>query len=71
MTLTPKERANILYLQMLEAQDRWDNDRECAKRCALIAVDKIIDTIYLNWYDSTNGVFEHWEEVKKELEAIN
>jgi hypothetical protein len=35
--------------------------------CAIRAVDEIIETLYLNFYDSTNGTYEFWEEVRKEL----
>jgi hypothetical protein len=38
-----------------------------ARECAIRAVDEIIETLYLNFYDSTNGTYEFWEEVRKEL----
>lgn len=38
-----------------------------AIECAIRAVDEIIETLYLNFYDSINGTYEFWEEVRKEL----
>ena len=42
-----------------------------AKDCAIKAVNEIIETLYLNFYDSANGTYEFWEKVKLELENVS
>jgi hypothetical protein len=71
--MTPKEKAEDLV-------DRykfvfWNEDSECgeeilctvtAKKCALIAVDEIIDLVKHIDVDSE----DYWDEVKHEIEKI-
>ena len=64
--MTPKEKAIELYYKYynqlsFDLTDEF-NDK-CAKQCALIAVDEIIEHCnYVNkWY---------WQEVKQEIEKL-
>ena len=43
-----------------------------SKRCALIAVDEILNAITFNMYDeeSYNIEDKYWQEVKKEIELL-
>jgi hypothetical protein len=69
--MTPKEKAQQLFntyhydvtlfyaLSIIES-----------KKCALIAVQEVIDTLYEYHYDSASGAYEFWTEVKEELEKL-
>jgi len=50
----------------------WNPDRGIMERAmqktALFVVETLMDTIYNEWYDSTNGVYEHLEEVKTQIQ---
>jgi hypothetical protein len=74
--MTPKEKAKDIYLKML----KWQTDADiylkrniistAAIRCALIAVDEIINTIeYSSQADELSKV-SYWTEVKEEMEEI-
>lgn len=41
-----------------------------AKRCALIAADRIIDTLYEYHYDSQSGAYEFWTKVKRAIKDL-
>jgi hypothetical protein len=44
----------------------WEN--YCAKQCALIAVDEIIDLL---WHTHKNETeYRYWQEVEKEIEKL-
>ena len=68
----PKEKAKQLYIDMLSWQDNSieylerDVISTSAKKCALIAVDEILNlSLYPSeWYSS------YWNEVKHELEKL-
>jgi hypothetical protein len=72
--MTPKEKAFELvdtYKFVL-----WSEDTQCgeeilctgiAKRCALIAIDEIINST--SWQYITNGL-DYWNEVKNEIEKL-
>lgn len=78
--MTPKQKAEELlgkyYLQIETLAQQ--------KRCALIAVDEVIDQIYAvdhrhtAWYDEENKTFRYkncieldfWIEVKQEIEKL-
>jgi hypothetical protein len=77
--MTPKEKANELYLKMLDWVYNGNKYLEhnivstSAKQCALIAVDEIINTNALSeqfdyGIDKTN-IF-YWEQVKNEIEKL-
>jgi hypothetical protein len=65
--MTAKEKAQELYIKMLEWQDHADVyiDRKIistsAKKCALIAVHEIIKEVDLKMY---------WQEVKQEIQKL-
>jgi hypothetical protein len=74
--MTPKEKAEALvnsYRMILMNEDtECGNEILCtsiAKKCALIAVDEILNAITFNMYDEEeyNKVNDFWEEVKKEI----
>lgn len=41
-----------------------------AKRCALIAADRVIDTLYEFHYDSQSGAYEFWTKVKRAIKDL-
>ena len=73
--MTPKEKAIELYNKMYD----YSLFEEEAKRCALIAVDEIIEATNMYQY-GINNALEHipskivkhpyWQEVKQEIENL-
>lgn len=61
-----KEKAEELILKFMRLQERNYNwfDSKLAKKCALIAVDEIINAIGFS-----NNVY-YWLEVKQEIEKL-
>jgi uncharacterized protein YacL (UPF0231 family) len=41
-----------------------------AKRCAMIATERIIDTLYEYHYDSQSGAYEFWTKVKRAIKDL-
>jgi hypothetical protein len=41
-----------------------------AKRCAMIATERIIDTLYEYHYDSQSGAYEFWTKVKQAIKDL-
>ena len=41
-----------------------------AKRCAMIATDRVIDTLYEYHYDSQSGAYEFWTKVKRAIKDL-
>jgi hypothetical protein len=41
-----------------------------AKRCAMIAADRVIDTLYEFHYDSQSGAYEFWTKVKRAIKDL-
>ena len=79
--MTPKEKAEHLVVKFDEyAESRIsDSGRDfdkkyCSKRCALIAVNEILESLSsldlhpLGTY--TNPKIEYWQEVKQEIEKL-
>ena len=64
--MTPKEKANQLYNKMLNS-DIMNMTKHCAKHCALIAVDEILDALDKSLIDAD---IEWWKEVKQEIERL-
>jgi vesicle coat complex subunit len=64
--MTPKEKADQLFnkMDMIIYTDQ-DHDSQC-KRCALIAVDEIINLVKHIDVDSE----DYWEEVKQEIQQL-
>ena len=72
-----KEKANELvvsfYTIMPESSNEYGMDWDMAKKCALIAVDEIINSGALNdeeIYVSKPSYVGYWEEVKQEIENL-
>jgi hypothetical protein len=69
--MTPKEKAEELVNRFAKLPEEgslmWYLSFEIAKKCALIAVDEILDTI--KWCIGDSQV-EYWQEVKKEIELL-
>lgn len=71
--MTPKEKAKEIYFKMLNWQPEADKYLErnvisiSAKKCALIAVDEIINST--SWQYITNGL-DYWNKVKHEIEKL-
>ncbi len=71
--MTPKEKAEQLF-------DKYDNYpliREWKKRCAMIAVDEILELTKRNtynpfdWNEITGVRYDnYWQEVKEEIEKL-
>ena len=60
--MTPKEKAEELHVEY------WylTNDERLAKKCALIAVDEILDTLEEVVY--APKTIDFWQQVKQEIE---
>jgi len=71
--MTPKEKAIELFNKMdmiiYTDQDNWKS--QCI-RCALVAVDEIIEAIDFDWMEVQNLDSEHryWLQVKQEIEKL-
>ena len=78
--MTPKEKADELINKYLTSRDanQWDDVRDvhAAIRCALIAVDEIINTLNFDIRDlDVRGnilldLIKSWREVKQEIEKL-
>jgi hypothetical protein len=66
--MTPKEKAKELFDRYNKTVNTITN--EPIKRCALIAVDELIDFAKLT--DATNGWdhLNYWTQVKQEIEKL-
>jgi hypothetical protein len=73
--MTPKEKANELYLKYtdtLNIKDLQVTANPFAKQCAIIAVDEILSD-YKNYLMHENTEYKglmYWQEVKKEIELL-
>ena len=69
--MTPKEKAEELVNKFYDATDDHWNQDYVSKKCALIAVDEILDD---DMYDMSEDLFEkrilYWENVKQEIELL-
>jgi hypothetical protein len=65
MTQTPKEKADELvgYFRNYRFYIAEMDCRSMAMRMA----QEVLDTLYLHFYDSQNGAYEFWLEVKNEI----
>jgi hypothetical protein len=69
--MTPKEKAEELFNKMLDKAYEVDclgGEYMVAKRCALIAVDEILNVI-IGSYDYELEK-QYWQEVKQEIERL-
>jgi nitrogenase molybdenum-iron protein alpha/beta subunit len=77
--MIPKQKAEELFLKYLRLQEpnyNWFH-KALAKKCALIAVDEIIEALLE--YDNRNATYElqnmdrdfsYWEQVKQQIEKL-
>jgi len=67
--MTPKEKASELVLKMRKKFRIHSavNHHGVSKKCALIAVDEIIDTYHSPMDDEQ---IEYWQEVKEEVKKL-
>jgi hypothetical protein len=77
--MTPKEKAEelvsrfLLHVPAICSVHNAKNSVNNAKKCALIAVDEIIDTGMLineDTYVMKPSYLQYWLEVKKEIEKL-
>ena len=71
--MTPKEKAEELVDKYRNTIMSFlsDNMKDMnAKKCALIAVDEIIDAIDWHEYEVPNDQLKFWLEVKQEIEKL-
>ena len=76
--MTPKEKADELFRKMYETHSVSPSDitKYFAKKCALIAVDEIINILNYDIRDiDVRGnilldLIDYWREVKQEIEKI-
>ena len=74
--MTPKEKANELYLkfhQFTPAEDEFEH--KYTKQCALIAVDEIIDLLnnaLIQWHilGTEDDILDYWQQVKEEIQKL-
>ena len=69
--MTPKEKAEELFNKMLDKAYEVDclgGEYMVAKRCALIAVDEILNVI-IGSYDYELEK-QYWQEVQQEIEKL-
>ena len=63
--MTPKEKADELVEKLYGCAEI---NEYTAKRCALIAVDEILNLA--SFYNDTQGEVTYWTEVKQEIKNI-
>ena len=64
--MTPKEKSQELFMRNFEITV----DDYCAKQCAMIAVDEIIEVISTVYEHDWNVLYPYWNEVKQEIEKL-
>jgi hypothetical protein len=74
--MAPKEKSKELFYNFYEIHSDdidFGMNKEIAKKCALIAVDEVIqqcevsDTYIADFGGKINKSLEYWEEVKQEI----
>jgi hypothetical protein len=70
--MTAKEKANELFLKMVEVRSNSYSEitKHFAKKSAIVAANEVLQTLYEHHYDSQSGAYEFWQEVKTELEKL-
>ena len=64
--MTPKEKAEELHVEY------WylTNDERLAKKCALIAVNEILEEALGLDDNDYQSKYDYWQEVKQEIEKL-
>jgi hypothetical protein len=65
--MAPKEKA-IQLVELYWKSEHQPFNYEHSKRCALIAVDEILNTLFGTIYGYS--LIEYWNEVKQEIEKL-
>lgn len=78
--MTPQQEAEELFILMLDQQRASDNcttedTKRRAKKCCIIAVDKIINSyetnVDLGWVGAVHqDNLTYWQQVKQEIEEL-
>ena len=72
--MTPKAKAKELFKKYSKGKDKhgWSlcEFDSCAKQCALIAVDEIINSVVITDLTTADNQFKYWEKVKQEIEKL-
>jgi hypothetical protein len=72
--MTPQEKAEELYLKYYPWFNDYGNPKPAAKKCALIAVDELIESHLLltTTHEAEPSIRckTYWQEVKKEIEKL-
>ena len=72
--MEPKDKAKELVEKMFNVDLDCENEAMCmlyphAIRCALVAVDEILNWVIVGTYDY-ESLNEFWQEVKQEIEKL-
>lgn len=68
--MTPKEKADSIFQQMLKILWHTNAEAILCKECALIAVDEILNTIEYSSQADELSKISYWQQVKKEIEKL-
>jgi hypothetical protein len=72
--MTPKEKAKELFKKYSKGKDEhgWNlcEFDSCAKQCALIAVDEVIQTLSLDGRLIFMYIIDWWQDVKNEIDRL-
>lgn len=64
--MIPQEKAKELFMRNFEITV----DDYCAKQCALIAVDEILEMDLPILEEDADKFYDYWKEVKQEIEKL-
>ena len=65
--MSPSEKAKELFMKFSSHTVHFN----CARSCALIAVNEIIDAIDWHEYETPNKELNYWLDIRKEIEKLN
>ena len=73
--MTSKAKAKELFKKYSKGKDEWGwalcEYDSCAKQCALIAVDEILELIRIDAFKGQNACKrKYWQEVKSEINIL-
>jgi len=68
--MTPKEKANELFKEFMHyVDDSYNEPKDMAISCALIAVDEVIEALHEHHWQN-RLIIDYWKEVKQEIEKL-
>ena len=68
--MTPKEKADSIFQQMLKILWHTNAEAILCKECALIAVGEILNTIEYSSQADELSKISYWEQVKNEINKL-